>query len=56
MIIQKQKTIDGYVKIIIHNGIEIKQYAGMELLKLILCDDTHVIIKFIKNIIDNFTQ
>jgi len=52
----KQKTNDGYIKIIIHDGVEIKQYTGMELLKLILGDDTDVIITFIKNTIDEFIQ
>jgi len=51
----QKKTLDGLIKIIMHNGVEIKQYVGMELLKLILGDNTNMIIEFIKKIIDEDT-
>ena len=45
----KQKTNNGYIRTIIHNGYEIKEYMGMCLLRLILGDNTEIIIDFLRN-------
>jgi len=48
----EKSTLNGSTKILNHNGVEIKCLIGMELLKLILGNDTYVIIDFVKEIID----
>jgi hypothetical protein len=45
----KQKTNNGYIRTIIHNEYEIKEYMGMCLLRLILGDNTEIIIDFLRN-------
>ena len=48
----EKKTLNGSIKNIMHNDVEIKQYIGMELFKLILGDNTNVVIEFMKKMID----
>lgn len=47
----EEKTIRGTIKTIMHDGVEIKQYIGMELIRLFLGDDSDKIIDFIRNTI-----
>jgi len=44
-------TKRGRVKTIIHNGVEIKQYIGMEFIRYLLGEDTDTIISFVKNVL-----
>lgn len=48
----EKKTVPGFIKNIIHNGVEIKQYIGMKLLTFILEENTNRIIDFVKQTID----
>lgn len=48
------KTLKGSVKIIHHDGIEIHHYVGVELLRLILGENTPIIIEFVKKTINDF--
>ena len=48
----EEKTIQGEIKIIKHNDVEIVQYIGMTLLNFILGDNAELIIAFVKDIID----
>jgi hypothetical protein len=47
----ERATIEGNSKTIIHEGMEIKEYTGMELLRFILGEHTDAIIEFIKKTI-----
>lgn len=51
----EKKTLEGSIKKILHNGIELEHQIGYDLLKFILGDDTDVIIQFVKNTIDKYT-
>jgi hypothetical protein len=51
----KQKTLQGSVKKILHNGVEIEHQIGYEFIKFILEDNTNLIINFVKNTIDKYT-
>jgi hypothetical protein len=51
----EKKTLQGSVKKILHNGIEINHQIGYEFLKFILGDDTDLIVNFVKNTIDKYT-
>jgi hypothetical protein len=51
----ENKTLSGSVKKILHNGVEIEHYIGYEFLKMMLGDETDVIIEFVKNTIDKYT-
>lgn len=51
----ENKTLSGSIKKILHNGVEIEHYIGYEFLKMMLGDDTDVIIEFVKNTIDKYT-
>ncbi len=51
----KKKTIQGSIKKLIHNGVEIEHQIGYEFLKFILGDDTEYIIEFVKNTIDKYS-
>ena len=51
----EKKTLDGTIKKILHNGIELEHQIGYEFLKFILGDDTDVIIEFVKTTIDKYT-
>jgi hypothetical protein len=49
------KTLNGRIKKILHNGVELEHQIGYEFLKFMLGDDTEIIIEFIKNTIDKYT-
>jgi hypothetical protein len=51
----EKKTLHGSIKKILHNGVEIEHQIGYEFLKFVLCDDTDLIIDFVKNTIDKYT-
>jgi hypothetical protein len=51
----EEKTLQGTIKTILHNGIELEHQIGYKFLKFILEDDTDVIIDFVKNTIDKYT-
>lgn len=51
----EKKTLNGSIKKILHNGVELEHQIGYEFLKFILGDDTDVIIHFVKNTIDKYT-
>ena len=51
----EKKTLDGYVKKKLHNGVELEHQIGYEFLRFILGDDTDVVIQFVKNTIDKYT-
>lgn len=51
----EKKTLQGSVKKILHNGVELEHQIGYEFLKFILGHDTDVIIQFVKNTIDKYT-
>lgn len=48
------KTLQGSIKKILHEGIEIEHQIGYEFLKFILGSDTDVIVDFVKNTIDKY--
>ena len=51
----EKKTLQGYHKKIIHNGVEIEHQVGYEFLLFIFGEKTEEIIEFIKNTIDKYT-
>ena len=51
----ESKFLRGENKIIMHNGVELKRYVGMEFLTYILGEHTGIIVKFIKDTIDENT-
>ena len=51
----EKKTLQGSIKKILHNGLELEHQIGYEFLKFILGDDTDVIVDFVKNTIDKYT-
>ena len=42
------------MKYILHCGVEIDHQIGYEILKFILCDDTDLIVDFVKKTIDKY--
>lgn len=48
----EKDTIVGKINTIQYNGVEIKEYIGMEFIRYILGEDTESIIEFIKKTID----
>lgn len=50
----EKKTLEGSVKKILHDGVEIEQQIGYEFLKFILGNDTEIIVEFVKNTIDKY--
>lgn len=52
MLILKKKTLQGSIKKILHNGVEIEYQIGYEFLKFI--NDTDLIVDFVKNTIDKY--
>ena len=52
----EDKTREGVIKIIHHDGIEIHHYVGLELLRLILGENTEIIIEFVKKTIDDYMR
>lgn len=51
----EKKTLQGYNKKIIHNGVEIEHQVGYEFLTFIFGETTEEIIEFIKITIDKYT-
>jgi len=51
----ENKTLNGRIKKIVHDGVELEHQIGYEFLKFILGDDTDAIIEFTKNTIDKYT-
>lgn len=51
----EKKTLQGSIKKLLHDGVEIDHQIGYKFLKFILGDDTDVIIQFVKNTIDKYT-
>jgi len=52
----EKKTTKGSIKIIQHDGVEIHHYVGLELLRLILGENTETIIEFVKKTIDEYMR
>ncbi len=50
----EEKTLDGSVNKLLHDGVEIEHKIGYEFLKFILGDNTELIIDFVKNTIDKY--
>ena len=50
----EQKTLQGSIKKMIHNDVEIEHHVGYEFLKFILGSDTDCVIEFIKDTIDKY--
>jgi len=50
----EKKTLQGSVKKILHDGVEIEHQIGYEFLKFILGNDTELIVEFVKNTIDKY--
>ena len=50
----KNSTLQGSIKKILHNGVEIEHQIGYEFLKFMLGNDTDLIIDFVKNTIDKY--
>jgi hypothetical protein len=51
----EKKTLQGSIRKIVHNGLELEHHIGYEFLKFILGHDTDAIIQFVKNTIDKYT-
>ena len=50
----EKKTLQGSIKKILHNGVEIDHQIGYDFLKFILGNDTDLIVDFVKNTIDKY--
>ena len=50
----EKKTLQGSIKKILHDGVEIEYQIGYEFLKFILGNDTDLIVDFVKNTIDKY--
>lgn len=50
-----KKTIEGSLKKIFHEDIEIEHQIGMTFLRYVFGDDVELIVEFIKNTIDKYT-
>ena len=50
----EKKTLQGSIKKILHDGVEIDHKIGYEFLKFILGNDTDLIVDFVKNTIDKY--
>ena len=51
----KEKTLQGSIKKLLHDGVEIEHQIGNKFLKFIFGNDTDLIIDFIKKTIDKYT-
>ena len=49
------KTLQGSIKKILHNGVEIELYVGYTFLKFIFGNDMELIVEFIKKTIDKYS-
>ena len=52
----EKKTLQGSVKKMIHDGVELEHHIGYEFLKYILEDNTDLIINFVRDTIDKYYQ
>ena len=52
----EKKTLQGLIKKISHHGVEIEHQIGYKFLTFILGDDTNLVIEFVKNTIDKYTE
>jgi hypothetical protein len=50
----EKKTLQGSIKRILHNGVEIEHHIGFKFIKFVLGDDTDMILEFVKNSIDKY--
>lgn len=50
----EKTTLQGSIKTIIHDDVEIEIYTGYKFLNFILGDDRNAIIEFVKNTIDKY--
>jgi len=50
----KEESVKGKINTIQHNGVEIKEYIGMEFMRYILGEDTEIIMEFVKKTIDEY--
>ena len=50
----EKKTLQGSIKKILHDGVEIDHQIGYEFIKFILGNDTDLIVDFVKNTIDKY--
>lgn len=50
----EKKTLQGSIKKLLHDGVEIDHQIGYEFLKFILGNDTDLIVDFVKNTIDKY--
>ena len=50
----EKKTMQGCIKKMTHNGVEIEHHIGYEFLKFILGDDANLIVEFVRNAIDKY--
>lgn len=50
----KEETMKGKINILQHNGVEIKEYIGMEFMRYILGEDTDSIMEFVKKTVDTY--
>ena len=51
----EKKTLQGFNKKFIYNGVEIEHQVGFQFLTFIFGEKTEEIIEFVKNIIDKYT-
>lgn len=51
----EKKTLQGSIKKILHDGVEIEHQIGYEFLNFILGNNTDLIVDFVKNTIDKYT-
>ena len=51
----EEKTLQGSIKKLLHDGVELEHQIGYEFLKFILGSNTELIIEFVKNTIDKYT-
>lgn len=52
----KKKTVEGAIIKIIHNNEEIYQYTGYKFLKLIFEDNIEIILNFMRDTIDKYSN
>ena len=52
----EEKTLGGYIKKKIHNGVEIEHCVGYAFLKFMMGDDTNIVIDFVKNTINKYNK
>lgn len=50
-----EKTKNGYIKKIKHDGVEIEHHSGYKFLHFIFADDTEIIVDKIKKLVEKYT-